>query len=365
MTYVTEEEFIAMEKVVSEIDEYKSFEQILDESFVSLKPCAVVKGTVVQVTQKEIVLDIGYKCDGIITKENFSNSQVDLENEVKIGDQIEAVVLKIDDSEGKVSLSRKKLETSYGFKELEKAFNDGAILTGRVVSFVKSGLRVSFKGTIVFIPASRLLLKDSKKLNDYLGEKIDFKLIEFNRARKRYIGSQREKNKKMQIIDVHVGDKVEAVIDKIVDYGVFCNFGVNSGLLHISQINSDVKENFKDIFKIGDKINLFIRNINHDKGQIGLSMNNKSKKNVWEGVSEKYPAGKIVRGRVARIANFGAFIEIEKGLDGLLHISQICENEHIDNINDKINIGDILNLRVVRSDEERKRISLSMIGVEQ
>lgn len=365
MTYATGEEFIAMEKVISGIDECKSFEQILDESFVSLKTGEVVKGIVLQVTQKEIVLDIGYKCDGIITKENFSNSQVDLEHEVKIGDQIEAVVLKIDDSEGKVSLSRKKLETNDGFKELEKAFNDGAILTGKVMNAVKSGLRVFFKGTVVFIPASRLLLKDSKKLGDYLGEKIDFKLIEFNRARKRYIGSQREKNKKVRITNVHVGDKIEAVIDKVVDYGVFCNFGSNSGLLHISQINSDVRENFKDVFKIGDKINLFIRNINHDKGRIGLSMNNRSNKNVWEGVSERYPVGKIIRGRIARIAHFGAFVEIEKGLDGLLHISQICENEHIDNINDKINIGDVLNLKVVRSDEEGKRISLSMIGVDQ
>ena len=354
-----------MEKVVSEIAEYNSFEQMLDESFVNLKLNEIVKGTVIQVTQKEVVLDIGYKCDGIITKENFSNGQVDLENEVKIGDEIEAVVLKVDDADGKVLLSRKKLETSDGLKELEKAFNKGAILTGRVVNVVKSGLRVSFKGTIVFIPASRLLLKDSKNLEDYLGEKIEFKLIEFHRSRRRYIGSQREKSKKVQAINVNIGDKVEAVVSQIADFGVFCNFGTNSGLLHISQINSDVRENFKDIFKIGDKINLFVKNINRDKGQIGLSMNNKSRKNVWEGVSERYPNGKIIRGRVARISAFGAFIEIEKGLDGLLHISQICENEHIDKISDKINIGDIINLKVVSSDEERKRIALSMIGVEQ
>ena len=351
-----------MDKSVSDIEKEKSFEQMLNESFISLKIGQVVKGEVVSVNQKEIILDIGYKYDGIIKKENFSDLSDDLQTQIKLGEKVQAVIVKIDDAEGKVFLSKKKLELQKGIEELERAFKNGLAITGKVIGYVESGLNVIFEGVRLFIPASRIPNKDND-LKSYLGKKIECKIIEFNRAKNRYIGSQMD-IKNIQEIEVSVGDKVDCVVKKIVDFGVFVDFGKNSGLLHTSQMKDINRENFKDKFKIGDKLKLSIKSIDKKRGRIALTELT-NKKNVWAGVAERYPDNKIVEGRVVRVSDFGAFVQLEKGLDGLLHISQICENEHVEKVTDKINIGDVLKLKVLSSDEENERIALSLIGVDQ
>ena len=351
-----------MDKSVSDIEKEKSFEQMLNESFISLKIGQVVKGEVVSVNQKEIILDIGYKYDGIIKKENFSDLSDDLQTQIKLGEKVQAVIVKIDDAEGKVFLSKKKLELQKGIEELEHAFKNGLIITGKVIGYVESGLNVIFEGVRLFVPASRIPNKDND-LKSYLGKKIECKIIEFNRAKNRYIGSQMD-IKNIQEIEVSVGDKVDCVVKKIVDFGVFVDFGKNSGLLHTSQMKDINRENFKDKFKIGDKLKLSIKSIDKKRGRIALTELTE-KRNVWSGVAERYPDNKIVEGRVVRVSDFGAFVQLEKGLDGLLHISQICENEHVEKVTDKINIGDVLRLKVLSSDEENERIALSLIGVEQ
>lgn len=351
-----------MNKVISDIEKEKTFEQMLNESFISLEIGQVVEGKVVCVNPKEILLDIGYKYDGVIKKEYFSNVSDDLQTQVKLGETIKAVIVKIDDADGKVFLSKKKLELQDGVQKLEVAFKNGMIITGKVIGYVQSGLNVIFEGVRLFVPISCMSDKDGD-LKSYVGKEIKCKIIEFNRVRNRYIGSQID-IKNMQEIGVSVGDRVDCIVKKIVDFGVFVDFGKNSGLLHVSQIKSCDRENFKDKFKVGDKLKLFIKNIDKKRGRIALS-ESKDKKNVWVGISERYPDGKIIQGRVLRISDFGAFVELEKGIDGLLHISQICEDEHIEKVTDKINIGDVLKLKVLSSDEENKKIALSLIGVDQ
>ena len=353
-----------MNKSVSDIEKEKSFEQMLNESFINLKIGQVVKGEVVCVNQKEITLDIGYKYDGIIKKENFSDLPDDLQTQIKLGEEIQAVIIRIDDADGKVFLSRKKLELQKGIKMLEHAFKNGLAIKGKVIGYVQSGLNVIFEGVRLFIPASRMPNKDDD-LKSYLGKEVEFKIIEFNRAKNRYIGSQLDiKNIQEIEIEVNVGDKVDCVVKKIVDFGVFVDFGKNSGLLHTSQMKDINRENFKDKFKVGDRLKLSIKSIDKKRGRIALTELTE-KKNVWAGVSERYPDNKIVEGRVVRVSNFGAFVQLEKGLDGLLHISQICENEHVEKVTDKINIGDVLKFKVLSSDEENERIALSLIGVQQ
>ncbi len=351
-----------MNKSVYDIEKEKSFEQMLNESFTSLKIGQVVKGEVVCVNQKEIILDIGYKYDGIIKKENFSDLPDDLQTQIKLGEKVQAVIVRIDDADGKVFLSKKKLELQNGIKGLEHAFKNGLAIKGKVIGYVQSGLNVIFEGVRLFVPASRMPNKDND-LKSYLGKTIEFKIIEFNRAKNRYIGSQLD-IKNIQEIEVNVGDKVDCVVKKIVDFGLFVDFGKNSGLLHTSQMKSVNRENFKDKFKIGDKLKLSIKSIDKKRGRIALTELTE-KRNVWSGVAERYPDNKIVEGRVVRVSDFGAFVQLEKGLDGLLHISQICENEHVEKVTDKINIGDVLKLKVLSSDEENERIALSLIGVDQ
>ena len=352
-----------MSKSIAGVEKEKSFEEMLNESFVSLEIGQVVKGEVAFINQKEVILDIGYKYDGVIKKENFSDLPNDLQTQVKLGETIKAVILRIDDADGKVFLSKKKLEAQKGIQELENAYKNGTLITGKVIGYVESGLNVIFEGARLFIPISRISDKSSD-LRSYLGKEITFKVIEFSRAKNRYIGSQKDIEKKVQKIEVEVGDAVDCVVKKIVDFGVFVDFGKNSGLLHTSQMRDCDKENFKDKFKIGDKLNLFIKSIDKKRGRIALSAF-KDKKNVWVGISKRYPDNKIVQGRVLRISDFGAFVELEKGIDGLLHISQICKDEHVEKVTDKINIGDVLKLKVLSSDEGNKKIALSLIDVDQ
>lgn len=348
--------------------EEKSFAQMLEESFVNLHIGEIVKGKVIQVSDNEIVLDLGYKSDGIISRDNFStSSHCYLKDLVNIGDEIEAIVLKIDDGEGNVILSKKKLDLQRGFKEIEKAFKENSIVTGKIIEVVKSGVVALADNVKLFIPASCISNSHIKDLNSYVGKTLDFKIIEFNRLKHRYIGSckeilDKEKNEENDLSnELKVGEEFNGIISKIVSFGIFVNVGNWSGLVHLSELGWDRKNDTLDKFKVGDKVKVFVLGMDNKHNKISLTMKNPDK-SPWRDISQRYYEGKIVKGKVARINNYGAFIELEPGIDGLLHISQISD-EHVNNVNDKLKINDIVTLRVLSSDEKRKRVSLSMIDV--
>lgn len=348
--------------------EEKSFAQMLEESFVNLHIGEIVKGKVIQVSDNEIVLDLGYKSDGIISRDNFStSSHCYLKDLVNIGDEIEAIVLKIDDGEGNVILSKRKLDLQRGFKEIEKAFKENSIVTGKIIEVVKSGVVALADNVKLFIPASCISNSHIKDLNSYVGKTLDFKIIEFNRLKHRYIGSckeilDKEKNEENDLSnELKVGEEFDGIISKIVNFGIFVNVGNWSGLVHLSELGWDRKNDTLDKFKVGDKVKVFVLGMDNKHNKISLTMKNPDK-SPWRDISKRYYEGKIVKGKVARINNYGAFIELEPGIDGLLHISQISD-EHVNNVNDKLKINDVVTLRVLSSDEKRKRVSLSMIDV--
>ena len=343
-----------------------SFEQMLDESFKTIRNGEVVEGTIIGVKEDEIILNIGYKADGIITRNEYSNdSNLDLTTVVSVGDTMEAKVLKVNDGEGQVLLTYKRLAAEKGNKRLEEAFENKEVLTAKVTQVLDGGLSVVLDEARVFIPASLVSDSYEKDLTKY--QEIEFVITEFNPRRRRIIGDRKQllmaKKAEMQkelFERIHPGDVVEGTIKNVTDFGAFIDLGGADGLLHISEMSWGRVENPKKVFKAGESIKVLIKDINGDKIALSLKFEDQ---NPWLDAAEKYAAGNIVEGRIARMTDFGAFIELEPGVDALLHVSQISR-AHVDKPSDVLSVGQIVTAKVVDFNGEEKKISLSMKALE-
>lgn len=341
-----------------------SFEQMLEDSVKTIRNGEIVQGTVIDVKDDEIILNIGYKADGIITKNEYTNdSSVVLTDVVKPGDTMEAKVLKVNDGEGQVTLTYKRLAAEKGNKRLEEAFENQEVLKAPVTQVLDGGLCVNVEEARVFIPASLVSDTYEKDLSKYADQEIEFVITEFNPRRRRIIGDRKqlivEEKKKMQeelFARIAVGDTVEGVVKNVTDFGAFIDLGGADGLLHISEMSWGRVENPKKVFKVGDNVKVLIKDINGDK--IALSMKF-PEENPWLNAAEKYAVGNVVEGTVARMTDFGAFVELEPGVDALLHVSQISR-EHVEKPADVLQIGQNITAKVVDFNEEEKKISLSM-----
>ncbi len=341
-----------------------SFEQMLDESFKTIRNGEVVEGTVIDVKPDEIVLNIGYKSDGIITRNEYTNeANVDLTTLVSLGDSMEAKVLKVNDGEGQVVLTYKRLAAEKGSKKLEEAFKNKAILTAKVTQILEGGLCVILDETRIFIPASLVSDSYEKDLTKYKDQEIEFVITEFNPKHRRIIGDRKqllvarklEKQKEL-FARIKIGDILEGTVKNVTDFGAFVDLGGADGLLHISEMSWGRVENPKKVFHVGDEVRVFIKDINDTK--IALSMKFPSE-NPWNDAAEKFAIGNIVQGKVARMTDFGAFIELAPGVDALLHVSQIAK-EHVEKPSDFLKVGQQIEAKIVDFNEEDKRISLSM-----
>ena len=340
-----------------------SFEQMLEESFKTIHTGEVLDGTVISVKEDEIVLNIGYKADGILTRNEYSNTPgVDLRTVVKEGDVMTVKVLKVNDGEGQVLLTYKRLAAEKSTKALEEAFENQTVLTGKVVQ-VNSGLNVAVDEARVFIPASLVSDVFEKDLTKYQDQEVEFVITEFNPKKRRIIGdrkqllvAKKEELQKELFSKIEVGMTVEGVIKNITDFGAFVDIGGVDGLLHISEMSWGRVGNPKKLFKVGDKVTSFIKEINENKIALSLKFPNT---NPWADAAEKYAVGTVVSGKVARMTDFGAFVELETGVDALLHVSQIAR-EHIEKPADVLKVGEEVEAKVVAFDEESKKISLSI-----
>ena len=345
-----------------------SFEQMLEESLKTIRTGEVVTGKVIDVKEDEIVLNIGYKSDGIITRSEYTNeSNVDLRNLVHVGDEMEAKVVKVNDGEGQVALSYKRLAADRGNKRLEEAFENHEVLTAKVSQVLDGGLSVIVDEARIFIPASLVSDTYEKNLAKYADQEIEFVISEFNPKRRRIIGDRRQllvaKKAEMQkalFEKIHVGDKVEGTVKNVTDFGAFIDLGGADGLLHISEMSWGRIENPKKVFKVGDKVTALIKDINGEK--IALSMKF-PETNPWADAAEKYAVGNVVTGKVARMTDFGAFVELEPGVDALLHVSQISR-EHVAKPADVLSIGQEITAKIVDFNEADRKISLSMKALE-
>ena len=345
-----------------------SFEQMLDESFKTIRNGEVVEGTVIGVKEDEIILNIGYKADGIITRNEYSNdSNLDLTTVVSVGDTMEAKVLKVNDGEGQVLLTYKRLAAEKGNKRLEEAFENKEVLTAKLTPVLERCI-TAFRDELRLLIAAIIIFKYKEKdLTKYQDQEIDFVITEFNPRRRRIIGDRKQllmaKKAEMQkelFERIHPGDVVEGTIKNVTDFGAFIDLGGADGLLHISEMSWGRVENPKKVFKAGEPIKVLIKDINGDKIALSLKFEDQ---NPLLDAAEKYAAGNIVEGRIARMTDFGAFIELEPGVDALLHVSQISR-AHVDKPSDVLSVGQIVTAKVVDFNGEEKKISLSMKALE-
>ena len=345
-----------------------SFEQMLEESLKTIRNGEVVEGTVIDVKPDEIILNIGYKSDGIITRNEYTNdNNVDLTTVVSVGDTMEAKVLKVNDGEGQVLLTYKRLAAEKGSERLKEASENGEVLTGTVSQVLDGGLSVVLDETRIFIPASLVSDTYERDLGKYKDQEIQFVLTEFNPRRRRIIGDRKQlivaEKKKLQeelFARIAVGDVVEGTVKNVTDFGAFIDLGGADGLLHISEMSWGRVENPKKVFKVGETVKVLIKDINGDKIALSLKF---PEENPWLNAADKYAVGNVVEGCVARMTDFGAFVELEPGVDALLHVSQISR-EHVEKPSDALKIGQEITAKVVDFNEEDKKISLSMKALE-
>lgn len=341
-----------------------SFEQMLEESLKTIRNGEVVEGTVIDVKPDEIILNIGYKSDGIITRNEYTNEpNVDLTTVVKVGDTLEAKVVKVNDGEGQVLLSYKRLAAEKGSKRLEEAYENQEILKAKVSQVLAGGVCVIVDETRVFIPASLVSDTYEKDLTKFKDQEIEFVITEFDPRKRRIIGNRKTllvaKKAELQkelFSKIKVGDVIEGTVKNVTDFGAFIDLGGVDGLLHISEMSWGRVENPKKVFTVGQQIRVFIKSINDTK--IALSMKFEDE-NPWNGAAEKYAVGNVVKGKVARMTDFGAFVELDPGVDALLHVSQIS-HEHVEKPSDVLKIGQEVEAKIVDFNEADKKISLSI-----
>ena len=346
----------------------QSFEQMLEESFKTIHTGEVVKGTVLDVKEDQIILNIGYKSDGIITRNEYSNNNsLDLRTVVQPGEEMEAKVMKVNDGDGQVALSYRRLAADRGNKRLEDAYNNHEVLTAKVVQVLNGGLSVTVEEARVFIPASLVSDSYERDLTKYADQEIEFVITEFNPRRRRIIGDRKQlmvaRKAEMQkelFERIHPGDIVDGVVKNVTDFGAFIDLGGADGLLHISEMSWGRIENPKKVFHSGDHVTVLIKDIIGTKIALSLKFPDQ---NPWIDAAEKYAPGNIVVGVVARMTDFGAFVELEPGVDALLHVSQIARR-HIEKPADVLQIGQEIEAQIVDFNEADRKISLSMKALE-
>ena len=342
-----------------------SFEDMLNESFKTIRTGEVVTGKVIDVKPECVLLNIGYKSDGIINRSDYSaDNSLDLTTVVKVGDELEAKVRKVNDGEGLVVLSHRDILTEKNNQKIQEAFDNQEILTGTVEKAVNGGLSVIYDGVKLFVPASLVSDSFERDLGKYVGQEIEFVITEFNPQKHRIIGDRKRiiverkaAAKKALLESIKEGDVIDGTVKNVTDFGAFVDLGGADGLLHISEMGWGRTESPKKAFKSGDSIRVMIKSISED-GKIALTRKFPDE-NPWVLALTKYAVGNVVEGKVARLADFGAFINLEQGIDALLHVSQIS-TERIEKPADVLKVGDVIRAKVTDLDAEAKKISLSI-----
>ncbi len=352
-------------------EEELTFEQMLDQSFVTLHTGDVVKGTVISISNEEVSVNLNYKSDGIIPKGEYSRDANVIPSKVlQPGDEIEVFVVRVNDGDGNVLLSRKRIEDQKGMEEVEAAYNNKTVVTGKVVDVVRGGLIAMVNGVRIFIPSSQVSNKFIEDLNVFKGKELEFNIIELDKVKRRFIGGRKaliEKEileKKAALFEkLEVGSKVTGKVSRITDFGAFVDLGGVDGLIHISEMSWGRITNPKEVLKEGQEVEVIILDVDKEKGKISLSLKDSSN-NPWATATEKYPVGSVTEGKVVRMVPFGAFIELEAGVDGLVHISQIA-NKHVEKPEDELKIGEMIKVKVLEVNAEQKKISLSKRKAEE
>ncbi|NLT96052.1 MAG: bifunctional 4-hydroxy-3-methylbut-2-enyl diphosphate reductase/30S ribosomal protein S1 [Clostridia bacterium] len=330
-----------------------------------VKPGDILTGKVVQINNDEVLVDVGGKSEGIIPSNELSYRKVENPNDfVKVGQEIKALVLKAENSEGNMILSKRRADQEEALVKLEKAFEENSIIEAEVIEVVKGGVLVDV-GMRGFVPASLMDRGYVENLEQFIGQKLKFKVIEFNRkdrkavlSRKAVLDEEYEQNKAKLWNEIEPGQTRKGVVQRITDFGAFVDLGGVDGLLHVSEMGWGRVNHPRDVVKEGDQIEVYVLAVDKEKERISLGLKQLIP-SPWETAAQKYSPGSTITGKVVRIAPFGVFVEVEPGIDGLVHISQLAW-ERVEKPEDVVSIGQEVEAKVLDVDPEKKRMSLSI-----
>lgn len=348
-------------------DEDIDFAEAIDQSFKKIHNGEKVKGIVMSVDNAEITVDLGIKQTGYVKLEDLTDDGSQKPSDiVSVGDEIELIVIKVNDGDGTVALSKKRVDEMAGYDKIVKAKEDNVILEGKVSRAVNKGVIVNYLGVRVFIPASQTGLPREADLEQLNGKKVEFKIIEVDEGgKKRAVGSiravetaKREEAKNAFWADAEVGKTYSGKVKSLTSFGAFVDLGGIDGMVHISELSWKRIKHPSEVVNVGDTLEVYIKDLNREENRISLGFK-KAEDNPWEIFTSQYSVGDVVEATVVSITKFGAFAQIIDGIDGLIHISQIADKK-VDNVNNILAVGDVVNVKIIDVDADKKRISISM-----
>ena len=347
------------------VEKEMSFDEMLEETLKTIYNGDKVTGTVVAITGTEISVDLGAKYSGFIPTSEFTDDGVKVEDAVKVGDTIEAVVVRVNDIEGTAMLSKKRLDAAKMWTEIEEAVDNGTVLEGVVTEENKGGVVVNVKGVRVFVPASQTDLPREAEMSQLLKKTVRLKITEVNKARKRVVGSirrvaQAERRERTEAIwnEIEIGKKYHGVVKSLTSYGAFVDIGGIDGMVHVSELSWGRIHQPSEVLSVGDEVDVYVINFDKEKRKISLGYKDPDA-NPWAMFTSKYQVGSVASVTIVKLMPFGAFAEVLPGVDGLIHISQIA-NRRIGKPEDVLTVGDVVDAKITAIDEEKHKISLSI-----
>ena len=344
----------------------KVMEELLaNSSFADLKQGSIVKGKIIEIRQNEVVVDIGGKSEGVVPVGEFPDI-----NDVQVGQEIEVLLEKLEDREGNPVISYDKAQQKKNWEQILANCQEGAILPGRVKAKVKGGLIVSI-GVDSFLPASQIDVQPPKNLDQYVGQTYDFKVVKINAERKNIVVSRRElieeqrvEKRRKLLAEVKPGDIRKGVVKNITDYGAFIDLDGLDGLLHITDMSWGRISHPSEMVKVGEEISVMIIEVDSERERVSLGLK-QTISNPWENIERKYPVGSRVKGRVVNLVNYGAFVELEEGVEGLVHITEFSWTKRITKPSEVLKVGDEVEAVVLNIAKEEQKISLGLRQLEE
>lgn len=347
----------------------QNFEEMLEESLKSMNTDEKVHGVVVGISPTEVYVDVGRKQAGFIPAVELSNDPTAKpEDIVKMGDEMELLIMKTNDQEGTIMLSKRRVDAMRGWDIIQTALENNEVLEGKVIEVVKGGVIVLWDGMRVFVPASQATVSRGEDLNALQGQEVRFRVIEVDRKRRRAVGSirsvLREERKAAQAKfweQVEEGQEFTGKVKSLTNFGAFVDLGGVDGMIHISELSWNRVKHPSEVVKVGDTVNVYVKGLDRENGKISLGYR-RQEDNPWVKLEQEFPAGTVCEAKVVGMTDFGAFASVIPGIDGLIHISQIADHR-IDKPQDVLKVGDVVKVKITDVDLERHRVSLSIRAV--
>jgi small subunit ribosomal protein S1 len=349
-------------------DETEDFQTLYEESLRAVEEGQIVKGTVIDITPDHVTVDVGYKCEGQIPIHEFLKR--DRKVDVKIGDRIDVLLERKESEEGLLILSKEKADKVKVWREISRSCREGEVIEGEIVSKVKGGLSVDIGGIFAFLPGSQIDLKLVRNLDSLMGKRLKFKVIKFNRKRNNIVLSRRillEEERRLlregTLKSIQEGAIVEGTVKSITDYGAFIDLGGMDGLLHITDVAWGRIGHPSERLSLGDRIKVKILHFDREKEKVSLGLK-QALPDPWDSVPEKYPVGSRIKGKVVNVTDYGVFVELEEGVEGLVHISELTWSKKMKHPSKIAHIGETVEVMVLDCDPAKRRISLGMKQIE-